>query len=160
MSTKLSAAATDTMLASGWHPDRHEQALATELVAQVHQAQRKRREGAVQPFPYLIDTLARYGGLDVFNHGPGVTAHRESFLLVPLKGLVSEAALSELQELTANQESFFPLGAVPEIRGRLLLGASGRVVLSGPNGYFLMGADVNDALNNLISGTEPEYFSE
>lgn len=160
MSAKLSEAAMHAMRSSGWHTDRNEQALAKDLVAQVHKAQRKRRESVVQPFPCLIDTLAHYGGLEVFNYGPGVTAHRENFILVPLKGIVSKGVLDELQDLTIKKERFFPLGAVPEIHSKLLLGESGKVALYGPNGYFLMGVDVNDALNNLISGVEPEYFSE
>ncbi|WP_306313770.1 SUKH-3 domain-containing protein [Streptomyces hydrogenans] len=159
MITALSGVARRTLMASGWRPDRNDPALAEELVMQVNKAQRKRREGITQPFPRLTEALSCYGGLEVFNYGPGVTAHRENFSLVPVRGMVSAGVLDELREMNVEKERFFPLGEIPEIHSKLLIGESGKVVLYGPNGYFLMGVDVNDALSNLVAGIEPEYFS-
>ncbi|MEV5197587.1 SUKH-3 domain-containing protein [Streptomyces sp. NPDC053720] len=160
MDTVLAEAAMRTLMASGWHPDRNERTLALELVKQVQKKQKRRRESVAEAFPCLMDVLARYGGLEVFNYGPGVTAHRENFFLVPSRGMVSRGVLDELQDISLEEERFFPLGVIPEIHSKLLLSELGKVVLYGPNGYFLMGVDMNGALNNLILGVEPDYFSE
>lgn len=154
----ISPEAQQILSASGWSPESFDEKLAEELVGQLHKAQRRRREAATHAFPEAIRALATYGGIAVPARGPGDTAYRDGFTLTPVDGLTSETALQELRQLTVDEEYFFPIGAIPDIHGKLLISDHGKVVMYGPNGYFLVGNSMNEALNNLIAGVEPGEF--
>ncbi|MBT2901916.1 SUKH-3 domain-containing protein [Streptomyces sp. McG3] len=154
----ISPEAQNILSASGWNLEGFDEKLAEKLVRQLHKAQRRRRDAVTEAFPEAMNALASYGGIVIPDRGAGITAYRDGFNLIPVEGLTSETALQELRQLTAGKERFFPIGAIPDIHGKLLIGNRGRIVMYGPNGYFLMGDDMNEALNNLIAGVEPGVF--
>ncbi|MGW0435386.1 SUKH-3 domain-containing protein [Micromonospora sp. NPDC003197] len=156
METRLAATTQRVLENSGWQVGTHDEEQAHKLIEQVRKRHQRGGEEPAPSFPALVKVLATYGGLRVANSGTGRTAYREDFNLIPIKGFVWRDGLDEIAEVA--EEKVFPLGDVPDVPGKLLITERGRVVLFGPNGYFLVGNDINEALNNMVEGVDLPYF--
>lgn len=99
-------------------------------------------------FPAAETALLEFGGLRVPASGPGVDRAREPFELNPVLATDAEPLFDEYGELLKKQ--LFPLGEAGD-QAFIAISNTGEVYLIF-EGVLLIGANVCEALTNLIEG--------
>ncbi|MEU6402941.1 SUKH-3 domain-containing protein [Streptomyces sp. NPDC046985] len=104
-------------------------------------------------FPAAVEAWAEFGGLRVAPGGPGRQVAPAALDLDPLHGLHMARTLGDLGRALGSDVC--PLGAEADGLSLLAVDAEGRVYALDHTGDWYLGADVDQALTTLLSGTAP-----
>ncbi|MEV6110295.1 SUKH-3 domain-containing protein [Streptomyces sp. NPDC051940] len=149
---------TETALrAAGWQPGRWDAARA-EAWADELRAHMSSGGHVHLVFPAAIEAWAEFGGLRIAGQGPGRHIAPTPFTVDPLYGLHLARTLSDLGQ--ALDTRLCPLG---EEQGHaqgagsalLAIDEEGRVYSLDHTGDWYLGADLDQALETLVTGTMP-----
>lgn len=153
MSDRFPPDVAQVLNGAGWAPGRSEpaRARAWALALAAHAAPDGRQHTVVDA---AFRAFAEFGGLAVRQEGAGEQVARSSFVLDPMRGLHSVAALAELGALVGARMT--PLGEEGGGTGVLAIDERGRVFLVDHTADWHLGDSLDDALATLVRGRMPE----
>ena len=137
---------------AGWQPGRWDMAQAETWADALrgHETPAGHRHAL---FPAAVEAWAEFGGLHIQPAGPGRQITPSPVHLNPLHGLHMARTLADLGR--ALDTEVCPLGEESESRALIAIDADGRVYTLDHTGDWYLGANIDQALTGLISGTEP-----
>ncbi|GGY11584.1 SUKH-3 domain-containing protein [Streptomyces minutiscleroticus] len=104
-------------------------------------------------FPAAVEAWAEFGGLRIAPAGSGRQVAPAPLHLDPLHGLHLARTLGDLGRALGTEVC--PLGEETDSAALLAIDAEGRVYVLDHTGDWYLGADIDQALTALVSGTEP-----
>ncbi|MCX3063903.1 SUKH-3 domain-containing protein [Streptomyces beihaiensis] len=105
-------------------------------------------------FPAAVEAWAEFGGLHLTPTGPGRHVAPAQPHLDPLHGLHMARTLGDLGRALDTKVS--PLGAESGTEALLAIDAEGRVYALDHSGDWYLGADMDHALETLVTGLHPQ----
>lgn len=136
---------------AGWAAGRSEdRARAWALALAAHAAPDGRQHTVVDT---ALHAFAEFGGLAVRQDGAGEQIARSSFVLDPMRGLHTVAALTELGALVGVRMT--PIGEEGGGTGVLAIDERGRVFLLDHTADWHLGDSLDEALCTLVRGRMP-----
>lgn len=142
--------------AAGWRPGRWDikQAEIWADVLRGHTSPAGHRHAV---FPAAVEAWAEFGGLHITPQGPGRQIAPAAMHLDPLYGLHMARTLGDLGR--ALDSEVCPIGEETETQALLAIDAAGRVYSLDHSGDWYLGAHVDQALDTLLSGAQPERLT-
>ncbi|OON75944.1 SUKH-3 domain-containing protein [Streptomyces tsukubensis] len=107
--------------------------------------------------PAAVEAWAEFGGLHIVPPGPGREIAPTPFHIDPMHGLHMARTLGDLG--LALDTEVCPLGTEPESRTLLAIDSHGRVYGLDHSGDWYLGADIDQGLATLVSGTRPSRLT-
>lgn len=131
------------LLAAGWQPDQDWRQTVEQWDIALQMSD------GWEMFPAAAQALLKFGPLCVEQYAAGITRARETFELCPLLAMYDRERFEAYEEEAHTK--LYPLGEYTGRRGQLAIGANGRV-FGIIDDLYLVGEDIDDALNNLVEG--------
>lgn len=131
------------LLASGWRELGNNLAIVSSWEAEL------RRSDQLEMFSPARVALLRYGGVEVDARGPGENLAREPFRLIPTLLAYEGDRLKEASGELGT--ALYPLGEAGGGHYFLVIGLDSRVY-GLMHGHWVIGHDIEEALNNLVLG--------
>ncbi|WP_299540368.1 SUKH-3 domain-containing protein [uncultured Streptomyces sp.] len=138
---------------AGWEPGRWDIRRAEEWAdaLRAHTSPGGHRHAV---FPAAVEAWAEFGGLHITATAPGRQIAPAAVRVDPLSGLHHARTLGDLGR--ALETTVSPIGAEGGGTGALLaMDAEGRVYSIDHTGDWYLGADIDQALTTLLTGTRP-----
>ncbi|NPC48128.1 hypothetical protein D7X99_13865 [Corallococcus sp. AB032C] len=146
---KLSEVARARLVSAGWKPGRdvHEQVVVWRDALKA--------QGGFEIFPAAERVLSEFGGLDIKQGGPGITARRQSFVLDPIVGIRDRDFLRRYEKFLGVE--LYPIGRTFEDDMLLVVASDGRV-FGVTEGVYLIGIGIVDAMDALLVGRMSKFL--
>ncbi|KUJ66135.1 SUKH-3 domain containing protein [Streptomyces albus subsp. albus] len=154
--TRFPVAVDAVLREAGWQPGRWDIRQA-EFWADTLRAHSSPAGHRHQVFPAAVEAWAEFGGLRVRPPGSGRQIAPTPFLIDPLSGLHLARTLADLGRALGTELS--PLGEEADGQALLTIDTEGRVYSLDHSGDWYLGADIDQALDALITGTLPPRLS-
>ncbi|WP_455351304.1 SUKH-3 domain-containing protein [Streptomyces sp. SYSU K217416] len=150
--TRFPVAVDAALRAAGWQPGRWDikQAEYWADTLRDHVSPAGHRHTV---FPAAVEAWAEFGGLRIAGPGPGRQIAPAPLRVDPLAGLHLARTLADLGR--ALDTEICPLGEEADGRAHLAIDPAGRVYSVDHAGDWYLGADIDQALATLITGTQP-----
>lgn len=155
-STRFPAAVDAALRDAGWQPGRWDIRQAEEWAdaLRAHLSPAGHRHAV---FPAAVEAWAEFGGLHITAPAPGRQIAPATVRIDPLSGLHLARTLGDLGRALETEVS--PLGDEGEGQAVLAMDTEGRVYSIDHTGDWYLGADIDQALATLVSGTQPERLT-
>ncbi|MGP4003281.1 SUKH-3 domain-containing protein [Streptomyces sp. 8N706] len=151
--TRFPVAVDAALREAGWEPGRWNIAQA-EIWADTLRAHTSPGGHRHTVLPSAVEAWAEFGGLHLSAPGPGRHIAPTPLVIDPLRGLHLARTLADLGRALATE--ICPLGEETAGTGAVLaIDAQGRVYSLDHTGDWYLGADVDQALATLLTGTTP-----
>lgn len=150
--TRFPVTVDDALRTSGWQPGRWDikQAEHWADTLRAHTSPGGHRHTV---FPAAVEVWAEFGGLTVAPTGPGRQIAPETALFDPLCGLHLARTLGDLGH--ALDTELCPIGEETGTKALLAIDTGGGVYTLDHSGDWYLGADIDAALDTLLSGATP-----
>ncbi|MEC4020113.1 SUKH-3 domain-containing protein [Streptomyces sp. H27-D2] len=154
--TRFPVAVDAALRGAGWQPGRWDikQAEGWADALRAHTSPVGHRH---RVFPAAVEAWAEFGGLHISAPGPGRHIAPTPFHIDPLHGLHLARTLGDLGRALATEVC--PLGAETSSQALLAIDAEGRVHSLDHTGDWYLGADIDQALATLVTGSRPPRLS-
>jgi hypothetical protein len=137
---------------AGWTEERQVAELAGKAIQTVC-AQPGTAGARHAAFPAAEQALTEFGGLYVYQDGPGAALRRRPFALDPTMAAATAMTLADFGRVLG--VALFPLGVEGDADAVLAIDEHGRVFALDAGGEWFLGEDIQDALTTLVTGTLP-----
>lgn len=151
-STRFPVPVDAALRAAGWQPGRWDikQAEIWADTLREHTSPAGHRHTV---FPAAVEAWAEFGGLTLTPTGTGRQIAPAALHLDPLHGLHMARTLGDLGRALDTDVS--PLGTETDTQTLIAIDTEGRVYALDHTGDWYLGADIDQALTALITGTQP-----
>ncbi|MFE1249494.1 SUKH-3 domain-containing protein [Streptomyces sp. NPDC058766] len=150
--TRFAVPVDAALRAAGWHPGRWDikQAEIWADTLRDHTSPAGHRHAV---FPAAVEAWAEFGGLHITPTGPARQVAPAPLHLDPIHGLHMARTLGDLGRALGTEVC--PLGVETDSQALLAIDTDGRVYTLDHTGDWYLGADIDQALTTLVTGTEP-----